>query len=246
MLLILTACEGTLPPLRGVAEVGRDAIVVFVGGQGQAGGDLFAVLGSGGQVIPLTYTNVGEMRPALSPDGGAVAFLRGGSLSDSTPGSVWVMNLLSGAEREVSLPEGAGPPTRVGWAKDGRSLVVAAGSGLYRAPAPPAEGDAKAIPPGARVAAESSLAVLLGRPAFGRAVGCENSSDLCVLGDSGAPALLAKGTRDAARWGGDSVAYFMGDALLVRPLGPGRERRVRLEGGPARPREPTVFAGQRR
>ncbi len=245
MLLILTACEGTLPPLRGVAEVGRDAIVVFVGGQGQAGGDLFAVLGSGGQVIPLTYTNVGEMRPALSPDGGAVAFLRGGSLSDSTPGSVWVMNLLSGADREVSLPGGAGAPARVGWAEEGRSLVVAAENGLYRAPAPPARGSAEVIPPAGRAEAESALAVLLGTPAFGRTVACEDPSDLCVVGDTGAPALLAKGAGEAARWGGDSVGYFIGDMLLVRPLGPGRERRVRLEGPPARPREPTVFAGRR-
>lgn len=220
--------------------------MIFVGGQGQAGGDLFAVLASGGEVVPLTYSNVGEMGPALSPDGGSVAFLRGGSLSDSTPGSVWVMNLLSGGERKVSLPQDAGAPTRVGWAKDGRSLVVAAGSGLYRAPAPPAAGDAEAIPPAARVEAESSLAVLLGMPVFGRTVACENPSALCVLGDSGAPALLAKGAHDAARWGGDSVAYFIGDALRVRPLGPGRERRVRLKGGPARPREPTVFAGPRR
>lgn len=245
LLLAVTGCEGALPPLRGVAEPGRDPIVVFVGGEGKTGGDLFAVPAAGGEVLPLTYSGVGEMRPALAPDGGAVAFLRGGSLRDSTPAAVWVMNLVSGTERDIPLPADAGPPALVGWAADGRSLVVAAENGLYRAPAPPAEGQAAAIPAAGRAAAESSLAVLLGSPPFGRAVACERPADLCVVADRAGSRLLAPGSRDAARWGSDSVAYFTGDALQVRPLGPGRERRIRLDGGPARPRQPTVFAGSK-
>ena len=62
------------------------------------------------QAIPITFSTVGEMRPALSPDGGAVAFLRAGSLTDSAPVSVWVLNLINGAERQIGLPEDAGRP----------------------------------------------------------------------------------------------------------------------------------------
>ena len=32
--------------------------------------------------------------------------------TDSTPASIWVMNLLSGGERELVLPKGAGRPSR--------------------------------------------------------------------------------------------------------------------------------------
>ena len=114
---------------------------VFVAGDRSAGGDLYAVPGPrAAPVVPITFSTVGEMRPALSPDGGDVAFLRGASLRDSTPGSVWVMNLLSGAERQVELPRGAGAPGQVGWTLDGRSLSGGpAGDRLYRVEAPPAE-----------------------------------------------------------------------------------------------------------
>jgi hypothetical protein len=154
-----------------------------------------------------------------------------------------VLNLLSGAERQVRLLKDAGRPSQVGWAKDGRSLVVGTERGLYRTPAPPVEGEPQAVPPVERAAAESSLAVLLGAPPFARAVPCPEPADLCVVGEAGTPTLLAAGSHDAARWGPDSVAYFRGGDLVVRPLGPGRERRVTLRGGPAGPRQPTVFAG---
>ena len=39
----LLACSGTLPPLRGQMEVGRDGYAVFVAGGAAAGGDLYAV-----------------------------------------------------------------------------------------------------------------------------------------------------------------------------------------------------------
>ncbi|MBA3497066.1 MAG: hypothetical protein H0T86_08175, partial [Gemmatimonadales bacterium] len=144
--VLVAACSGTLPPLRGQLEIGRDAYAIFVGGASAAGGDLYAVRTDGGSVTPITFTSVGEMRPALSPDGSMTAFLRGVSLRDSTPGSVWVMNLLSGADREVELPRDAGVPRQVGWAVDGRSLVVAAERALYRVSAPPASADARLVP----------------------------------------------------------------------------------------------------
>ena len=240
----LPACEGTLPPLRGQMEVGRDAYAVFVAGTGVAGGDLFAVRTEGGVAVPITFTTVGEMRPALSPDGGAVAFLRGQSLRDSTPGTAWVMNLLSGADRELPLPRGAGLPTRVGWSRDGRSIVVSTATALYRFGAPPAPPDPHLVPPVDRAAAESSLAVLLGEPAFTRVVPCREPDALCVLGDTGAPGLLARGARDAARWGADSVAYIAGNAVEVRPLGPGRARTLQVSGAAGPLRQITVFTGR--
>jgi hypothetical protein len=241
--LVLASCSGTLPPLRGQMEVGKDAYAVFVGGGGPAGGDLYAVRTEGGPVVPITFTNVGEMRPALSPDGGMLAFLRGASLRDSTPGTVWVMNLLSGAEREIELPRGAGTPSRVGWAPDGRTLVVRAGRGLYRGSAPSAQVELAPVSAAERSAAESTLAVLLGLPVFARVVPCATPGDLCVASDTGAAGPLATGARDPLRWGDDSVAFFVGNAVEIRPVGPGRARRLAWENEPARVREMTVFLG---
>jgi hypothetical protein len=244
-LLALAACGGTLPPLRGEMAVGTDAYAVFVAGGAPAGGDLYAVRAEGGPAIQFTFTPVGEMRPALSPDGSLVAFLRGASLRDSTAGTVWVMNLLNGAEREIELPRGAGVPARVGWARDGRSLVVAAAGGLYRADAPPESSGARPVPPTGRAAAESSLAVLLGEPAFARVVPCAEPGALCVVADTGAPGLLARNAHGAFRWGPDSVAFFrgMGTTVEIRPVGPGRGRLLRLENAPKRVREMTGFVG---
>ena len=242
--LLLAACGGSLPPLRGQMVVGRDAYAVFVAGDGPAGGDLYAVHTEGGPAVQVTFTNVGEMRPTLSPDGSTVAFLRGRSPRDSTPGSLWVMSLLSGTDRELELPRGAGAPTEVAWAKDGRTLVVRTAAGLYRLNAPPAKPEARAVPAGERAAAESSLAVLLGDPVFARVVPCAEPGALCVQGDTGAPGLLARDARDPFRWGDDSVAYFLGDRVEIRPLGPGRARRLDLADPPSRPREMTVFLGR--
>jgi hypothetical protein len=217
-------------------------MVVFVGGDSPSGGDLYAVSGAGGPAIPITFSAVGEMRPAVSPAGTEIAFLRAGSLTDSAAATAWVLNLLSGAERQIELPEDAGAPEQVGWSGE-RSLVVRAGGRLFRAAAPPAGGVALPVAAAERAAAESALAVLLGDPVFGRAVPCAGGDDLCVIGDSGPPALFARGAREPARWGEDSIAYLEGDRLVVRPLAQGRSRRLDWSAVPARPRQPSVFAG---
>ncbi len=240
---VLAGCSGSLPPLRGHVEVGSDPFVIFVGGTSRAGGDLYAVPGTGGAVIPVTFTAVGEMRPALAPNGAAVAFLRGGTLRDSAPASVWVMNLMNGAERQIALPRDAPPPGRVGWNEAGTELVIRAGDRLYRSPAPPAEATAAPIPAAERVRAESALSVLLGTPAFARVVRCADPDDLCVEADTGAPALLARHASGAARYGDDSVLVQIGRQLLVRPLGPGHAREIEWAGLPPAPREPTAFGG---
>lgn len=239
--LVAAACHIGLPPLRGKIEVGKDAYAVFVAGTGRAGGDLYAVRPEGDAPIPITFTNVGEMQPRLSPDGVSLLFLRGRSLVDSTPATIWVMNLLSGGERELRLPKGAAPPTGAGWSEDGRSIVVAAKT-LYRFAAPPGEGTAHEVSQADRAAAESSLAVVVGRPAFATVVPCAQRADLCVQTGTGAPEVLARGARDPLAWGSDSVAFFVGNEVEIRPLGAGRSRQLELDA--ARPRQMTVFTGR--
>ena len=243
-LLALGGCSGSLPPLRGQMQVGHDAYAIFVGGTGAAGGDLYAVRTDGGPPVQITFTTVGEMRPALSSDGAMVAFLRGTSLRDSTPATLWVMNLLNGGDRELELPKGAGAPAAVGWSGDGRSLVVRAAGGLYRVSAPPARPEARPVPPAERSAAESALAVLVGDPVFARVVPCAEPGALCVAADTGTPGLLARHARGALRWGGDSVAYFVEDRVEIRPVGPGRSRLLGWDNPPSGAREMTVFLGR--
>jgi hypothetical protein len=173
-----------------------------------------------------------------------VAFLRARSLRDSTPATVWVLNLLSGADREVRLPKGAGAPRLLGWSGDGKSLVVRAEGGLYRVNAPPAKPLPRPIPAAERAAAESSLAVLLGDPVFARVVPCPTAGELCVAGDSGTPGFLARGAQQALRWGPDSVALVIGDKVEIRPLGPGRSRRLSWSQLPENPRQLTYFEGK--
>ena len=243
VVLALSGCSGSLPPLRGQIEVGRDAYAVFVAGASAAGGDLYAVRAEGGEALPITFTNVGEMRPRLSPDGSSIVFLRGRSLVDSTPATIWVMNLLNGADRELALPKGAGNPTAAAWSAGGRTIVAATSNGLFQFDAPPASANGRPVPAARRAAAESSLAVLLGDPVFARVVPCAEPGALCLASDSGAPALLAHGAHDATSWGPDSVAFFMGDEVEIRPLGAGRARRLEWASVPRAPRQLTFFAG---
>jgi hypothetical protein len=240
--LFLNSC-GTLPPLRGKIEVGRDAYAVFVGGSGVSG-DLYAVRADGGPAFPITYTPVAELAPALAPNGTDLAFLRSQSLRDTTPATVWVMNLLNGSERELRLPKEAAAPERVGWGDDGKTVIVRAGQELYWFDAPPARSEANPVPPDESAAAESSLAVLLGDPVFARVVVCKRATDLCVRTRKGAPAILAQAARDPVRWGTDSVAFLVGDNILqIRPLARGRPRALNWSNVPARPRQLTFFEG---
>ena len=207
---------------------------MFVAGGGAAGGDLYAVRTEGGAVVPITFSTVGEMRPALSPDGVMLAFLRGASLRDSTPGTVWVMNLLNGAEREVELPRGAGVPRQVGWSLDGRSLVVAA----RRRPLPI---ERTARPercrgrsrPADRPAAESALAVLLGEPGV-RAGGAVRRAGRALRRGrhrrTGPPGRAMPATPP----GGATTRSCSSRGTRSRsvPLGSGRARRLEWDGVP--------------
>jgi hypothetical protein len=237
--LLLASC-GTLPPLRGKIDVGRESYAVFVGGSGMSG-DLYAVRANGGPVYPLTFTTIAELRPALAPNGTDLAFLRGLSPRDSTPATLWVMNLLNGAEREIELPKESGPPIKVGWSTDGSSLIVQTSTELYRLDPPPRKPDPQPVSAAARAAAESSLSVLLGDPVFARVVPCKRAEDLCVIPRSGRSGILAQAASDPVRWGTDSVAFLAGELLQIRPLARGRPRLLHWSDAPARPRQVTFF-----
>ena len=224
-------------------EIGGDPYAVFVGGSG-GNSDLYAIRADGGKPVAITFTNVAELHPELSPDGGTLAFLRGASLRDSTPSSVWVMNLLSGSERELVLPKEAGRPLQVGWESAGTSLILRAERGLYRVNAPPLAPAPKSVPGHESARAESTLAVRLGDPVFATVVPCETPHDLCVK-TAEAPGLLARSAHDAARWGDDSVAFFSGGELEIRPLAKGRPRRLAWTQVPEAPRQLTFFPGKR-
>jgi hypothetical protein len=233
------AC-GTLPPLRDKIDVGRESYAIFVGGSGMSG-DLYAVRANGGPVYQITFTTVAELRPSLAPNGTDVAFLRGVSLRDSTPASLWVMNLLNGAERELNLPKEAGPPSRLAWSPDGGSLIILTANGLYRMNAPPGKPNPQPVAAAERPAAESTLSVLLGDPVFARVVPCKREEDLCVKPRSGKLGILAQAASDAVRWGGDSVAFIAGELVQIRPLSRGRPRLLHWSNAPARPRQVTFF-----
>jgi hypothetical protein len=120
-------------------------------------------------------------------------------------------------------------------------VIVAAGNTTYRVHAPPAAQDAVEVPPADRAEAESSLAVLVGDPVFAQVVPCQRPEDLCVISRTGRPGILAQAARDPVRWGPDSVAFFVGELLQIRPLARGRPRLLNWSEVPARPRQMTFY-----
>jgi hypothetical protein len=248
MAMATVACRVSLSPLQNRIDVGRETFVVFVG-DGEGGlGDLYAVKADGGSVYPVTYTRLHETRPALSPNGAMVAFLRGRRAGDSTDYRVVVMNLLNGAERVVFTGEEDRAPVSLGWHRSNSMLYVATTGGVLEATLPP---EPLTITPAVDSAvADSSVSILLGSPAFARVAPCSTGVGVCFVPRLGQEQPIAEATTGIARWGGDSVAYVTGTRFSVRPLGGGRSRALRWVDPPANARLPTVFslgeaAGQR-
>lgn len=242
--LALAACS--LPPLRGKAEIGKDRYAVFAA-DAPGGSDLFAVLPTGGAPIPLTFSPVDESDPALSPDGATVLFLRHERRGSEDRPTVWLLNLLSGVERELVLPASwKMTPERAAWSADGRTVYVrmigGAAQATARFPVPPASGAPVLVPPADQGRADSSFLVLLGSPAFAAVAECGDG--LCTVGADGARTPLASPAREPARWGADSVGYFIGDRFAIRPLGPGHTRILEWSPAPANPRHLTFFPGR--
>ena len=239
---LLLAC-GTLPPLRGKIDVGRESYAIFVGGSG-LGGDLYAVRADGGPAYQITYTTVAELRPALSPDGAEVAFFRGQSLRDSTPATLWVLNLLNGADRELRLPKDAGAPRarrlelrrqRVAGEDQQRPLPA----WRLRRPSP-MRGVSRLgnVPRRSRVSPCFWAIRFLPAsfPVPKRKISASSPG-------TGRPGILAQAATDPVRWGNDSVAFFTGELLQIRPLAKGRPRLLHWSEVPARPRQVTYFQG---
>lgn len=245
----LVACRGSLSPLSNHIAVGQEPYAVFVADGENDVGDLFAVPAAGGTVFQVTFTRVGESGPALSPDGVVLVFARSRSSADTTRRSVWVLNLLSGAERELFTAPEPGA-LRIGWGPRGDVLYLRTPSQTYRIAPPPAAPDARPVTTDEQAAADSALSVILGEPGFARVVRCESGSAssggegmLCVATAHGGTQPLVRAAHDPARWGPDSVAYFVGPELTVRPLGGGITRRLRWTKVPVKPREVTFFEG---
>ncbi len=233
----------SLSPLKNRVEIGVESYLVF-DADGEGGeGDLYAGSASGGSVYRITFSRAHESSPALSPDGAMLAFIRGGTSEDSSSHRIWVMNLLNGAERELPALGDGIHPERLGWSADGRTLYVRTSAGNYFTPAPPAKPDLKPATAGQGSGADTALSVMLGEPPQATVIRCPDGPGLCVPADSGAVQLLTSEGRDAFRWGADSVAYWLGDGIEVRPLGGGTTRLLRWTDVPTHPRGATQFPG---
>jgi Tol biopolymer transport system component len=214
--------------MRGKAEVGKDPYAV-VAADGNGGGDLYAVIGAGNEVVQLTWTPVREYAPALSPDGGMLAFLRQPPTGNPT---IWIINLLGAGERELPLPDSVSQTlTRIAWSPDSRTVYAESGMTLWRWPAPPAKPVAEPVPPAERAQADSALGVQLGRPAFASVVSCDTAgSTLCVETPDGRRQPLGAGATAATSWGADSMAWIQDGDIEIRPLKGGAARLVKLQG----------------
>ena len=131
---------------------------------------------------------------------------------------------------------------RAAWSADGRSVYVRTSRATTRFAAPPAGGAPVVVGPAEQPGADSSFLVLLGSPAFAAVVEC--GEGLCTVGTDGARAPLARRPAIRVRWGADSVGYFSGDRLAIRPLGPGRTRLLEWSPAPVHPRHLTFFPGR--
>ncbi|HEY4100671.1 MAG TPA: hypothetical protein VGM20_07320 [Gemmatimonadales bacterium] len=239
MALLVAGCS--FSPLAHRINVGQDPFVVFVGEGIDHHTDLFAAPAGGGEVAQVTFTALVERHPQLSSSGSVVAFIRMPDTLPGTPRDVIAMNLLSGGEATIKLPAAAGVPQDVAWSGDS-VLYISTDHGTWRAPAPPSDDPATRVVASDSARADTALALWLGQPRFTRVVDCATAG-LCVIGPRGDTALLAPGGTDAMRWGGDSVAWFEGGAVMVRSLGPGRARRINWTSMPDHPRDGSYAPG---
>jgi hypothetical protein len=243
-LLALVACSG-LPPLRHKFEVGRDPYVILVADAPDGRGDLWAMSTDGSDIVQITFSLPAEWSPRLSPSGDVIAFLRSRETSDTARTRIWLLNLLNGSERELSLPDSSGAPLALAWAEGGRAIVVRTTRTTFRFSAPPYPPAPAEVAPADLATADQALSVTVGAPVFARVAPCEGTTALCVYPDSGSPSTLAAGASNPVRWGDDSLGYELDGQLVVRPVGPGRERAVRWRKSLVNPRDLTVFTGRR-
>lgn len=234
LLALMPGCRGTLSPLSNRLEIGQESYFVFVADGEEGFGDLFAAPPSGGQSYQITFTRLDEHGPVLSPDGVLLAFLRR-THGDNGLSQPVMMNLVNGAERMV---QDAGQVDALAWSGDGTRLYLRTPAGIQVVDAPPATGISR-VEAGEYPRADSGFKVLLGDPPIGEAVSCPQGG-VCAQLASGPTVLAAEG-RSPARWGSDSLIYTVGDDLVVRPLGGGAIRLLKLTGTLKNPREVSLF-----
>ncbi|HEU4763378.1 MAG TPA: hypothetical protein VFS28_01910 [Gemmatimonadales bacterium] len=243
---LATACTQHFTPLQNRVAVGKEPYVVFAADGAGGQGDLFAASTSGGSAYQFTYSLADESRPALDPSGVMVAFVRTPNDTDHASRRVWVMNMLNGHEREIDTLAAGAIPERLAWSADGRTIFIAATTGLWAVPAPPADSAPRRLAGPDSAAADSALAVMVGAPPFARIAACHpGADDVCAFSGTGAPSLVDAPAREPFRWGADSLGYFVGERIVVRPVGPGRTRELQIERVPDRPRDASRFAGPR-
>ena len=239
----LVGCRMSLSPIKNRIGIGVESYVVF-DADGEGGqGDLYAGSAGGGSAYRITFSRAHESSPALSPDGSMLAFVRGGTREDSTSHRVWIMNLLNGAERELPSMGPSAHPRRIAWSPDGHTVYVRTSTGDFLTPAPPLTADFRPVVAGTAEAADSALGVMLGEPRRARVITCPDGRGFCVSDDSGVSQMLTSDGRDPFRWGSDSVGFWLGDEVEVRPLRGGTTRQLRWAGTPSNPHETTQFPG---
>lgn len=238
-LALAGAAACNLSPLNNRLRVGEESFVAFLGEGIDGNTDIFVSPAGGGTVLQLTFTPLVERFPALAPHGDAIAFVRARDTLPATKQDLVVMNLLNGADRSVPLPADAGRITAIGWARDGAALYARTdrqgATATWRVAMPPTEAVAVAVTGDALAAADSAFAAWIGDPPFARLLPCA-SRGVCVIGASGDTTVLAAEGREPFSWGADSIAWFEGDALLVRGAGPGSARRLTWTRPPQHPR----------
>ncbi len=224
-----------LSPIDHRIKLGEEPFVVFVGEGSDRNTDLFTTTAGGGHVYQLTFTRVIERAPTLAGGGQLVAFLRFRDTLPGTPRAVVIMNLENGAEKIVPLPVSAGLALALGWGAGDRVVYIRTNAGLWQATIPPSGVTATAVPDADAMVANQAIGAWLGQPPFAEAVSC--TIGICIIGPRRDTTTLTTTGHDPMRWGGDSVAWFEGDEVVVRPLGTGRARRMTLLEAPAHPRE---------
>lgn len=224
-----------LSPIDHRIKLGEEPFVVFVGEGSDGNTDLFTTTTSGGHVYQLTFTRVIERAPALAGGGGMVAFLRIRDTLPGTPRDVVIMNLENGAEKSIPLPVTAGLARSLGWGAGDRVVYIRTDSGLWRANIPPSGVTATAIPDADAAVPNQAIGAWLGQPPFAEAIPC--AIGLCIVGRARDTTSLSPTGHDPMRWGSDSVAWFEGREIVIRPLGTGRARRITLLEAPSNARE---------
>jgi hypothetical protein len=243
-LFTLTGCKMSLSPVKNKLGVGVESYVFFDADGEDGQGDIYAGSANGGTIFRVTFSRAHESSPALSPDGVMLAFIRGPRATDSAGHRVWIMNLLSGAERKLTAAGATAFPVKLGWSIDGRTLFIRTTAGDFQTAAPPSSAQLTPVSAGSRRAADTALSVSLGDPVIAIAVPCEGGIGICaVSSSSGKSQLLSESGRNALRWGADSVGYFIGNGLEIRPLGGGNTRELHWAGTPPNPRTATQFPG---